>query len=100
MKVVADISLSPLGVGASVSNYIAECERVFTDVGMRPNVHAEGTEVEGDWEQVFQSVKRCHERLHAMGVEHIETTIRMSTRTDVDESITRAVRSVREKTGV
>jgi len=100
MKVVADISLSPLGVGASVSNYIAECERVFTDVGMRPNVHAEGTEVEGDWEQVFEAVRSCHERLHAMGVEHIETNIRLSTRTDVDESITRAVESVREKAGV
>ena len=100
MKVVADISLSPLGVGSSVSNYIAECERVFKDAGMRPNVHAEGTEIEGDWEDVFQSIKRCHQRLHAMGVEHIETSIRLSTRTDVEESITRAVESVREKSGV
>ena len=34
MKVLADISLVPIGVGASLSAYVAACERVLDEAGL------------------------------------------------------------------
>jgi uncharacterized protein (TIGR00106 family) len=97
MKVLVDVSIVPLGVGVSLSKYIAACERVFEEAGLRPQLHAYGTNVEGDWDPVFAAVKRCHEIVHAMGAPRVSTTMRVGTRTDRDQSLDDKVRSVREK---
>lgn len=82
MHVIADISIVPLGVGLSLSRYIAACERVFTEAGLKTNLHAYGTNVEGEWSEVFAALRRCHELLHEMGVPRISTNLRCGTRTD------------------
>lgn len=33
MKVIVDLSIVPIGVGVSLSKYVAACERVLTDDG-------------------------------------------------------------------
>ena len=66
MKVIADLAIIPIGVGVSLSKYVAACERVLTEAGLEPTLHANGTNVEGEWEQVFAALKRCHETLHEM----------------------------------
>ena len=71
MDVIADICIIPLGVGVSVSNEIAVCERIFAEAGLSTTLHAYGTNVEGEWDRVFAAVKRCHEALHAAGVPRI-----------------------------
>jgi hypothetical protein len=40
MKVLVDISVVPLGVGLSLSRYVAACEKVFTDAGLKTALHA------------------------------------------------------------
>ncbi len=69
MKVIADLTVSPFGVGLSVSKYIAACHRIFEDAGLKTNLHAYGTNLEGDWDTVMAAIKKCHEELHhAVGV--------------------------------
>lgn len=97
MKVLVDVSIVPIGVGVSLSKYVAACERVFQEAGLRPQLHAYGTNVEGDWDTVFDAVKRCHEIVHAMGAPRVSTTMRVGTRTDRDQSLDDKIRSVREK---
>jgi uncharacterized protein (TIGR00106 family) len=97
MKVLVDISVVPLGVGLSLSRYVAACEKVFTDAGLTTALHAYGTNVEGEWDDVFGAVKKCHETLHAMGAPRISTNIRVGTRTDRVQSMEEKVRSVTEK---
>jgi uncharacterized protein (TIGR00106 family) len=97
MKVLVDVSIVPLGVGVSLSTYVAACERVFQEAGLSPQLHANGTNVEGEWDIVFGAVKRCHEIVHAMGAPRVSTTMRVGTRTDRDQSLDDKVRSVREK---
>ena len=97
MKVQLDLSIIPLGVGVSLSKYVAACERVLRDVGLEPRLHAFGTNVEGEWDQVFAAVKRCHEVMHEMGAPRVSTTIRMGTRVDREQSLDDKVRSVTEK---
>jgi uncharacterized protein (TIGR00106 family) len=97
MKVLVDFSVVPLGVGLSLSRYVAECERVLKEAGLKTALHANGTNIEGDWDEVFAAVRRCHEVLHDMGVPRLSATLRVGTRTDKVQSLEDKVRSVEEK---
>ncbi len=97
MKVIADICVVPVGVGLSVSKYVAACERILAEAGLNPRLHAYGTNVEGEWDAVFSAFRKCHETVHAMGSPRISTTIRVGTRTDRDQTMDDKIRSVEEK---
>src|SRR5262245_26045089 len=97
MTVLVDVSIVPLGVGLSLSSYIAECEKIFARAGLKTALHAYGTNVEGEWDEVFGAIKSCHETLHAMGAPRISTNLRLGTRTDRTQTMEDKVRSVTEK---
>ena len=61
MHVIADMSIVPLGVGLSHSRFVAACEKVLAEAGLEPKLHAYGTNVEGEWNEVFAALERCHE---------------------------------------
>lgn len=97
MKVIADFCIVPIGVGVSVSKYIAECEKILSDAGLKTHLHAYGTNIEGEWDEVFAAIKLCHERVHAMGAPRISSTMRFGTRTDREQSMEDKIKSVEEK---
>jgi uncharacterized protein (TIGR00106 family) len=97
MKVIADLCVVPMGVGVSVSEHVAACERVLRDAGLKINLHAYGTNIEGEWDTVFAAIKRCHEVVHAMGAPRITTTIKVGTRTDRNQTMEEKIQSVRDK---
>lgn len=97
MRVIADLCLIPLNADPSLSKYIAACERVLRDAGLNPQLHAYGTNIEGEWDAVMAAVKRCHELVHEMGAPRVSTTMKFGTRTDRDQTMADKVRSVREK---
>ncbi len=99
MKVIVDLCVVPLGVGVSVSKYVAACERVLKEAGLETRLHACGTNIEGEWDEVFAAIRRCHEAVHEMGAPRIATTIKLGTRTDRSQSMDDKVRSVEEKLG-
>jgi uncharacterized protein (TIGR00106 family) len=97
MRVLADLSVVPLGVGVSLSEYVAACERVLRQAGLDPKLHAFGTEIEGDWDTVLTAVRRCHDVVHEMGAPRVSTTVKLSTRVDRDQTLADKVKSVRGK---
>ena len=97
MKVIADLCVVPIGVGVSVSKYVAACERVLTEAKLKTQLHAYGTNIEGEWDAVFSAIKRCHEVVHEMGAPRISTTLRVGTRIDRDQTMEEKVRSAQEK---
>lgn len=97
MHVIVDICVVPVGVGTSVSRYVAECERIFSAAGLRHQLHAYGTNVEGEWEAVFGALKRCHQRIHEMGAPRISTTVKLGTRIDREQRMADKVKSVQDK---
>ena len=99
MKVIADLCVVPMGIGVSVSKEVALCERILAEAGLKTRLHAYGTNIEGDWDQVFAAVKRCHEALHAAGVLRISTTMKFGTRTDREQTMEDKVASVERRLG-
>jgi uncharacterized protein (TIGR00106 family) len=99
MKVIADLTVIPLGVGLSVSKYVAACEKILQEAGLNTRLHAYGTNVEGDWDAFFRAVKKCHEAVHGMGAPRISTTIKVGTRTDREQTMDDKIKSVETKLG-
>lgn len=99
MNVSVDLCVIPLGVGTSLSEYVAACQRVLLEAELTHRLHAWGTNIEGDWDAVMDAVKRCHEVVHEMGSPRISTTMKLGTRTDRVQSLEEKVRSVEHKLG-
>ncbi len=99
MNVLVDVCVVPMGVGVSVSKYVVECEKIFAAAGLKHQMHAYGTNVEGDWDEVMAAVKKCHETVHEMGVPRIGSTIRLGTRVDREQSMQDKIDSVNSKMG-
>ena len=97
MHVIVDLCVIPIGVGTSLSSYIAACERVLIEAGLKHTLHAYGTNIEGEWDAVFAAIKRCHEVVHELGAPRISTTIKAGTRIDRTQSMEDKVLSVEAK---
>jgi len=99
MKVIVDFCVVPLGVGVSLGQYIAACEKILARPGLKTQLHAYGTNIEGEWDEVFKAIRECHEMLHKMGVPRISASLRVGTRTDREQTMADKVRSVQAKLG-
>ncbi len=99
MKVIADFCIVPMGVGVSVSKYIAECEKILAAAGLEFKLHAYGTNIECEWDAVFDAIRTCHERVHEMGAPRISSTLRFGTRTDREQTMQDKLDSVKTKLG-
>lgn len=97
MHVIVDLCIVPLGVGVSVSRYVAVCQDVLESAGLKTCLHAYGTNIEGEYDEVFSAIRRCHEQIHQMGAPRITTTIKLGSRTDRKQSMDDKIRSVEEK---
>ena len=97
MIVIVDFTVVPVGTGVSLSPYIAEVERVLGRTGLNHELHANGTNMEGEWEDVMAAIRSCHEALHAMGVPRIHTDIKLGTRSDREQHMADKVASVKAK---
>lgn len=94
MKVIVDLCVVPMGVGVSVSKYVAECQRVLDEAGLEHKLHAYGTNIAGEWDEVFAAIKQCHESVHKLGAPRITTTIKVGTRNDREQSMQDKIDSV------
>jgi uncharacterized protein (TIGR00106 family) len=97
MKAIVDLCLVPIGIGVSLSAYVAACEKVLAQSSLTYSLHANGTNIEGEWDAVFAAIKQCHEVVHQMGAPRIFTTLKVGTRTDKSQGMADKIRSVQEK---
>ena len=97
MNVMIDLCVVPVGVGVSVSEYVAECERIIKAAGLSSQLHAYGTTIEGEWDTVMNTIKRCHERVHEMGSPRIMSIVKIGTRTDREQTMQDKIDSVNQK---
>lgn len=94
---IADVSITVIGQGLSISPYVARCLTVFQRAGLRTNIHALGTNVEGSVSAILDCIKECHSLLHTDGVARIVTNLTLTSRTDRPQSIQEKIHSVTSK---
>ena len=58
-------SVTPLGVGEAVAEYVADAVRVVRESGLPNRTDAMFTTIEGDWDEVMDVVKRAVEAVAA-----------------------------------
>ncbi len=95
---LVEFSMSPLGKGDSVSEYVARSVEIVEQSGLDYRLHAMGTIVEGDWDQVFGVVKQCFERM-SQDCDRVTLTIKADFRRGHSGRLEKKVRSVEEKLG-
>ena len=57
---LVEFSIVPLGVGASVGQYVAEIISIVEDSGLPYRVNPMGTCVEGSWNDIMKLIRKCH----------------------------------------
>ncbi len=87
MKATAEIQVIPIGVGVSVRQYVKKAHETLAASGLNVQLHAFGTNVEGDLDDILAAVKRVHEVLHADGVVRVTSSVKIGTRTDKEPSL-------------
>lgn len=87
MKATAEIQVIPIGVGVSVRKQVQRAHAVLEESGLNAHLHANGTNVEGELNDIFAAIRNVHDTLHAEGTPRIATFIKIGTRTDKEPSL-------------
>ncbi len=94
MSVLVAFSVSPLGVGESVGEIVAEAVRVVRDSGLPNKTDAMFTVVEGEsWDVVMAVVQRAVEAVKARSP-RVSVVIKADWRSGVDDAMHRKTESV------
>jgi uncharacterized protein (TIGR00106 family) len=82
MKAIAEIQVVPIGAGVSVRREVKRAHELLGQAGLTTQLHAYGTNVEGELDAILAAIRRVHETLHAEGTTRLATTVKIGTRTD------------------
>jgi uncharacterized protein (TIGR00106 family) len=87
-SMIAAFSITPLGIGDSVSEPVAEAVRLVRDSGLANETNAMFTNVEGDWDEVLALIKSC-----VMTVAEVAPRVSVVIKIDHRPGVTDALRS-------
>ncbi len=93
---IAQFRVVPIGRGESLSEYVAECERIVKKSGLRSELTPMCTVLEGYYDEVMQVIGKCHKRVREMS-NRVMTSIDIDDRGGADDEIKKKVESVERK---
>lgn len=97
-KVLAELTVVPLGEGTGVSRYVASCLEVLDATpGVSYQLTPMGTIVLGTIDDVLAVARKMHEVPFAQGAQRVVTTIKIDDRRDKEATLTSKVDSVMQK---
>ena len=88
-----EISVFPIGEGVSLSEHVAKAAKVIQDSGLKSELHAMGSLVEGDADQLFDLAKRCHLAVKS-GASRVLTQVKFDDRDGAESPILNKVKAV------
>lgn len=92
---LAAFSVTPLGVGASVGEVVAECVRLVRESGLPHETTAMYTTVEGDWDDIQALIGRCVDHASSRAP-RVSVMIKLDHRPGHDEGLEHKRRRVEE----
>jgi len=97
-KMLIEFSIVPVGSGSSIGNRLAEVLKIVDERGLPYKVNPMGTVVEGEWDDLFKLVKKCHKTV-MKDEERAITTISIDDRKGKPNRIEEKVKSVEKRLG-
>jgi len=96
---IAEISIVPLGTKTpSVSQYVARAVKVLEqEKGIRYEITAMGTIIEGDLDMILAVVKKMHEGTFGEGVARVLTIFKIDDRRDRAQDMQAKLDSLKKK---
>lgn len=94
--VLLEFSMTPIGKGESVGKYVARSLEIVEASGLDYRLHAMGTVLEGEWEEVFDVVRKCYEAL-STDCNRVSVSIKVDARKGASSRLSGKVKSVEEK---
>lgn len=95
---MAEVSIVPLGKGASVSEFVAESMKIIDASGLDYRMNPMATVIIGGYDEVMEVVRRCHMRMMELSQRTI-TTIKIDDRNDKKATLDSKIRSVEKRLG-
>jgi uncharacterized protein (TIGR00106 family) len=96
--VLLDFSMTPLGKGESVSPFVTRCLEIVAASGLDHRLHAMGTTLEDELDQVLDVVRRCFRALEA-DCDRISCSIKIDYRKGPGGRLDSKVQKVQELSG-
>ena len=96
--VLLDFSLTPLGQGRASVPYVARSLEIIDRSGLDYRLHAMGTIVEGELDQVLAVLRQCLEAL-ATDCDRVTCTAKFDYRRGATSRLDAKVKSVEDKLG-
>jgi uncharacterized protein (TIGR00106 family) len=93
-----EFSIVPVGSGSSIGDRLAEVLKIVDDSGLPYKVNPMGTVVEGEWDELFRLVKKCHSVVIKQE-ERVITTISVDDRKEKPNRIEEKVKSIEKRLG-
>jgi uncharacterized protein (TIGR00106 family) len=93
---LAAFSISPLGVGESVSEAVAEVVRLVRASGLPNETNAMFTNVEGDWDEVMALIKACVDKV-AEVAPRVSVVIKIDHRPAVTDALHAKLQAVEDR---
>ena len=95
---LAEFSVTPIGKGVSVSEYVARCLAIVDASGLDYRLNPMGTVVEGPFDEVLALIARCHKAV-AKDCARVSTIIKVDDRRGASGELEGKVRRVEEALG-
>ncbi len=93
--VIAEISVTPITDGVSVSKYVRAAYKALVETGLKVELTPMATVMEADTiEDIFDAALRAHRAVADMGARRIITTLKIDDRRDKRVHMEDKVRSV------
>ncbi len=94
---LAEFSITPIDKeGKNLSEYIAKSITIIKESGLKYELHAMGTIVEGDAEEVFELIKKCHSNMTRFS-DRVSTSIKIDDRKGAKGRLKGKIASVENK---
>ncbi len=90
---IAAFSITPLGVGDSVSSSVADAVRLVRESGLPNETNAMFTNVEGDWDEVMALLKACVDTV-AESAPRVSVVVKIDHRPGVEDALHAKVAAV------
>jgi uncharacterized protein (TIGR00106 family) len=96
--VLLEFSMSPLNKGESVSQYVARSLEIIDASGLDYRLHAMGTIIEGEIDQVLDVLRKCFDAL-AADCDRVTCTAKLDFRRGYHGRLESKVTSVEQRLG-